>query len=183
MFALPYCPHRVFSQACWVASVALGTLDPADSSATHASDPATHIRGGARLFIPSTFHLSCSDFITRPSAANSRIASQPTPVNYILGGRLLFTCTKFVGHFFVFAALFFFDCICFYNVAILYKNPSCISQIIHSVLLSFLCVCSLDSLKNSHFTLIVHSCALALQTPALLSTKLVRFSTTLVLAS
>ena len=164
-------------------AVALGTLDPADSSVTHASDSAAHVRGGARLFIPSTFHLSCSDFITRPSAANSRIASRPTPVNYILGGRLLFTRTKFIGRFFVFAALFFFDCICLYNVAILYKNPSCISRIIHWVLLSFLCVCSLDSLKDSRFALIVHSCALALRTLAPSSTKLVRYSTQIISAS
>ena len=101
--------------------VALGTLDPADSSVTHASDSAAHVRGGTRLFIPSTFHLSCSDFITRPSAANSRIASRLTPVNYILGGQLLFTRTKFFGRFFVFAALFFFDCMCYYNVATWYK--------------------------------------------------------------
>ena len=108
--------------------VALGTLDPADSSVTHASDSAAHARGGgARLGLSIPYN-SCSDSIPKPSVVKSRIASRPTLSDQFSAPTPIQLRFKLFGRVFVFVSLCFFACIPLNNVAILYTCSSRINS-------------------------------------------------------
>ena len=107
-------------------SVAFGTLDPADSSVTHASDSAAHARSSARPLSFKT-RLSISrapNPFSDQARTNPASHSRPTPFNSYSAATPLQTPIDVFGRFFVSVCLFLFAYVPLNNVAVMYKNLS-----------------------------------------------------------